>query len=326
VLSLRESSRSYGWSSVEKWRVDHVWGRDKDDNAFSWAKLNGDKDAESPEARDVTWDSNAQIFTVVTPMASRGLETEEKFSGEVTLTKRFSALPNGLNVDTEIQSSSADEIKELWLTLPVYEGGFEAENSMPNQFVVDIWQTNCWTTLTSAVTTSSQVRIGHVWGGGFVYTYVTLDGQHSVRLLPADTDIDFQKIHLLQIDLHGDPGTLKTIPSNTSVTYDLTADGVTSEDNDPGDTIEPGTFSLEQNFPNPFREKTVLTFEVPNTSNVDLSVFDTTGRRVSQLLKDIVPLGTHSITWNTHGLASGTYLIRLRTETGVLYKQATLLN
>jgi hypothetical protein len=223
VLSLRESRGSYGWSQVELWRADQVWGRDENDKAFSWSKLNGNKHSEASEARDVSWDEEAQRFTVVTPMAARGQESENVLSGELTLTKRFTALPNGLKIDTEIRSDEVDEVKELWLTIPLYEGGIEAENKMPYDFTVDIWRENDWVVLSSASETTTRVRIGHRWGQDYIYSIITLDSQRSLRLLPADTELDFHRIHLLQIDLHGNPGRIKSMPGFTSLTCEITA-------------------------------------------------------------------------------------------------------
>jgi hypothetical protein len=86
------------------------------------------------------------------------------------------------------------------------------------------------------------------------------------------------------------------------------------------------TFALHQNFPNPFRKETTLVFEMAENSDVDLSVFDMTGRLVSQLYKGEMPMGVHRVSWQSNGLAGGIYLIRLQTREGVFYRRATLIN
>ena len=87
----------------------------------------------------------------------------------------------------------------------------------------------------------------------------------------------------------------------------------------------PEAYGLDQNFPNPFQGSTTLSFDVPITSNVELSVFDIAGRLVARLLNETVTTGTHQVVWNGRGLAGGIYIIRMQTEESVLYRRATVL-
>lgn len=73
------------------------------------------------------------------------------------------------------------------------------------------------------------------------------------------------------------------------------------------------TASLAQNYPNPFSGSTVIEFEVPNAEHVELSVFDVLGRRVTTLANDTFVPGRHRVTLDGSGLASGLYLLRMRT-------------
>ena len=94
---------------------------------------------------------------------------------------------------------------------------------------------------------------------------------------------------------------------------------------DPSDIGSPGAFILHQNFPNPFHNETTITFDTPHTSTVEVNVFDVSGRMVATLMNDVVPAGTHRINWNSEGLTSGVYLVRLQTEEGSYYQRMTLL-
>jgi hypothetical protein len=76
----------------------------------------------------------------------------------------------------------------------------------------------------------------------------------------------------------------------------------------------PTVFSLEQNYPNPFAERTTFVYELPHSGRVVLTVFDVLGRRVATLADDTMEAGRHEVTWNATGLSSGTYVYRLVAE------------
>ena len=99
----------------------------------------------------------------------------------------------------------------------------------------------------------------------------------------------------------------------------------TSND-DPLDSATPDAFVLHQNYPNPFQGETTITIDVPRTSAVEMSVFDVSGRKITTLMSEVMTAGTHRFNWNSEGLTSGVYLIRLQTEEGSFYQRMTLLN
>ena len=79
----------------------------------------------------------------------------------------------------------------------------------------------------------------------------------------------------------------------------------------------PGTLSLAQNSPNPFRGSTLVRFAVPDGGPVDVSVFDVTGRLVRRLVSGDLAAGPHSVAWDgsdSRGdrVASGVYLYRVQ--------------
>ena len=74
------------------------------------------------------------------------------------------------------------------------------------------------------------------------------------------------------------------------------------------ETFKPQTFSLEQNFPNPFNPSTVISYQLPVKSYTSLRVFDILGREVAVLVNDIKGPGKHSVIWDAARLSSGLYL------------------
>jgi Secretion system C-terminal sorting domain len=74
----------------------------------------------------------------------------------------------------------------------------------------------------------------------------------------------------------------------------------------------PIAFALEQNFPNPFNPSTTINYSIPTHSHVTLSVFNTLGQRVSELVNGEKEAGFFDVTFDASGLASGVYLYRMQ--------------
>lgn len=73
----------------------------------------------------------------------------------------------------------------------------------------------------------------------------------------------------------------------------------------------PQFYSLVQNYPNPFNPSTVIEYDLPYASSVDLSVYDVLGKRVAVLVHGEQSEGKHQAHFSSEGLASGVYLYRL---------------
>jgi len=80
---------------------------------------------------------------------------------------------------------------------------------------------------------------------------------------------------------------------------------------------QPSQFGLKQNFPNPFNAGTVIQYQLINNSPVNLTIFDTLGREIINLVKAQQPAGHYQIHWNgldRHGnvVPAGVYVAELR--------------
>lgn len=75
--------------------------------------------------------------------------------------------------------------------------------------------------------------------------------------------------------------------------------------------IYPETFSLEQNFPNPFNPVTNITFDIGTLSYVKLAVYDVAGKEVAVLADYNFHRGRYTIDFDAAGLASGVYIYRI---------------
>jgi hypothetical protein len=87
----------------------------------------------------------------------------------------------------------------------------------------------------------------------------------------------------------------------------------------------PKSVKIYQNYPNPFNPETNITFDLPRSAFVELTVYDITGRKVQTLTAQDYRLGSYSIPFNAQGLSSGVYLYRLRINNEVFTKKMTLL-
>jgi hypothetical protein len=74
----------------------------------------------------------------------------------------------------------------------------------------------------------------------------------------------------------------------------------------------PVDFKLEQNFPNPFNPTTTIAFALPQSSSVELIIYDTKGAFVAELINHHFAAGKYEVDWKANSLTSGVYFYRLR--------------
>ncbi|MEL6944925.1 MAG: T9SS type A sorting domain-containing protein, partial [Bacteroidota bacterium] len=78
------------------------------------------------------------------------------------------------------------------------------------------------------------------------------------------------------------------------------------------DEISDNGYRLSQNVPNPARMNTMIEFELPKASNVNLSLFNVNGRLILSLIdNDLMVAGTHQVTFDTSSLPNGVYYYTL---------------
>jgi len=109
----------------------------------------------------------------------------------------------------------------------------------------------------------------------------------------------------------------------------LSAEIITGVDSRPQASSVPQSYALHQNYPNPFstiagsasgrNPETVIEFQLPTASEVEISIFNLQGQKVATLLRDHQTSGAHKIIWNGtdesgRRVASGVYLYQLRSQ------------
>ena len=73
----------------------------------------------------------------------------------------------------------------------------------------------------------------------------------------------------------------------------------------------PLSFKLLQNYPNPFNPTTTISYELPKSTYVSLSIYDIQGRLVKTLVNERKSAGYHSVNWNVDKLGTGIYFYRI---------------
>ncbi|TKJ37936.1 hypothetical protein CEE37_13305 [candidate division LCP-89 bacterium B3_LCP] len=131
------------------------------------------------------------------------------------------------------------------------------------------------------------------------YTYQAFIGLHPDTIWDMDS-FTFEKLTT------GD-GTWVEDWSNSGESFD---EWLTTVD----DPLMPETYSLEQNYPNPFNPTTVLSYKLQDASKVNLSVYDISGRLVTELVNGWRDVGVYEVMFDGSDLSSGVYLYRLNTD------------
>lgn len=93
-----------------------------------------------------------------------------------------------------------------------------------------------------------------------------------------------------------------------------------------GRSPQPDDFQLQQNYPNPFNPSTQISFNLKESSNVTLKVYNLIGQEVSTILFDAFkPAGSHTVQFNASHLPNGIYYYKIEAGSFVDVKKMTLL-
>ncbi|MFI5251677.1 MAG: T9SS type A sorting domain-containing protein [Bacteroidota bacterium] len=74
----------------------------------------------------------------------------------------------------------------------------------------------------------------------------------------------------------------------------------------------PKDYALQQNYPNPFNPATIIQYQLPKESRVNLSIFNLLGQKVATLVNEFQNEGYKSVSFNATNLPSGVYFYRLQ--------------
>ncbi|MDA0683464.1 MAG: T9SS type A sorting domain-containing protein [Bacteroidetes bacterium] len=87
----------------------------------------------------------------------------------------------------------------------------------------------------------------------------------------------------------------------------------------------PNAFTLHQNYPNPFNPSTSISFDMAQTADVTLAVYDVLGRNVATLVNGQMASGRHTVTFDASSLTSGVYMYRISNGSSTMTRTMLLM-
>ena len=90
--------------------------------------------------------------------------------------------------------------------------------------------------------------------------------------------------------------------------------------------IIPDRYKLYQNYPNPFNPKTVIQYDIPELSQVSLTIYDLSGREINQLVNEAQSPGLKTMVWDGkdfmgNKMSAGVYIYQLKSDNYVESKK-----
>jgi hypothetical protein len=92
----------------------------------------------------------------------------------------------------------------------------------------------------------------------------------------------------------------------------------------------PTEFRVRQNYPNPFNPSTIISYALPERANVEVTIFNILGQKVTTLIRKSQPAGEYTAVWNGvdvsgQPVASGIYFYRVQAGENVQTRKMMLL-
>ena len=146
------------------------------------------------------------------------------------------------------------------------------------------------------------INIRKEWEGDMDFTPVKWHNvdDYLAFTWPLDYDLAYTNSALENAGTDGKPiGSLQWWPE-----YDYTSIEKKSE-------VVPGKFTLEQNYPNPFNPTTTISFSVPKSGDVTLTVYNMLGQKVRTLVSEKLNAGTYRYKFDASNLSSGVYIYQI---------------
>ena len=75
--------------------------------------------------------------------------------------------------------------------------------------------------------------------------------------------------------------------------------------------ILPLEYVLYNIYPNPFNPVTNIIYGLSENTNVQIVIFDLSGKQVESLINEFQEVGYHSVEWNADNYPSGVYFVKM---------------
>ena len=91
------------------------------------------------------------------------------------------------------------------------------------------------------------------------------------------------------------------------------------------DNAFPVSYSLDNNYPNPFNPTTSIEFSLPRSGLTEIIIFDIRGREIERLVNSRMAAGKYKVKWDASNVSSGIYFYRLQAGDFVQTRKMVLL-
>jgi len=130
--------------------------------------------------------------------------------------------------------------------------------------------------------------------------------EHTVKPNYTDTDVVVGEDYIYKVqavDVHGNQSDFS---DPLGVSYELS--GIHEYSGNPKD------YTLMQNFPNPFNPTTTIRYDIPEATNVTLTIYNMNGQVVDRLINQKQEPGFYSVNWNARNVSTGVYIYRIQVD------------
>ena len=87
----------------------------------------------------------------------------------------------------------------------------------------------------------------------------------------------------------------------------------------------PLEFGLSQNYPNPLNPVTTISYQLPKSEFVNLSIYNAAGQLVETLVNEHKNANYYSVVWNANGISSGVYFYKIVAAEYVAIRKCLIL-
>ncbi|MFZ1280416.1 MAG: M1 family aminopeptidase [Ignavibacteriaceae bacterium] len=153
-------------------------------------------------------------------------------------------------------------------------------------------------------------------------TYFTMPIQVKVNFVSGDTLITVfnnAQVQNFNITVNGNPTSISFDPGNWILK------NVNSVVTGVDDEIKLNSFSLDQNFPNPFNPTTTIKFSLGKNGFTTLKLYDILGNEVANIVNGVLETGPHEVNFDASMLPSGTYFYTITSDSFTETKKMMLL-
>jgi hypothetical protein len=153
-----------------------------------------------------------------------------------------------------------------------------------------------------------------------VYRYQETDSEGLASLLLSIQVFPYVPTTLSAFYFKSDSGLVRcgldltTISTHLSQSASLLKYGLTSVTRSKESSQTATRHYLNPVFPNPFNSAATISFVLPKSSLVTITIFNAFGQKVSTIVNNRLISGRYSYSWNAENLASGMYFIKLNSD------------